>query len=156
MRAGKPGILACLGIAATGVAALATACSAPSSLSLAAGQSPAGRATPTMTPSPVAVLGQLSFGTFPATQDGERALMLCEDWAGLRGEYVGRILAQTPYQLEQWFSSAAWRPAFSADSPLKTDPAYSKITTAFSLATAGQAASIANARSLDRACAAAD
>ena len=155
--AGRGGIAA--GVAAgvaIGVAALATACGhASSSLSLAAGQTP-GRATPNVTPSSVPELGQLNFGTFPATEDGIRALRLCEAWSGLRAQYVHRVQTDTEFELEQWFSGADWRPAFIANTPLRTDPAYSEISSAFGLATTGQGAGIASAKLLDRACAAAD
>ena len=156
MGAGKLRALAGCGIVAAGVAVLASACtSASSSSPLRPGQA-TGTVTPTVAPSTVPVLGRLSFGTFPATPDGARALMLCEQWSGLRGEYVTRVQADSPYQLEQWFSSAVWQPAFSASRPLVVDPAYSQISTAFGLATTGEAASIASARLLDKACAAAD
>ena len=102
------------------------------------------------------VLGQLTLGLFPSTGNGAQALMLCEQWAGLRGAYVARVRADTPYELEQWFSSTAWRQAFTANRLLRADPAYSDISTAFGLATTGQAASIASARFLDRACTQAD
>jgi hypothetical protein len=143
------------------VAVLAGACGHVSAASPAAGQASAagqapGPATPTVTPSTVPVLGKLAFGTFPSTWDGTRALTLCEQWSGLRGEYVARVRADTPYQLEQWFSSTVWRAAFSANSPLRVDPAYSNISTAFGLASTGEAASIASARLLDKACAAVD
>jgi hypothetical protein len=49
-----------------------------------------------------------------------------------------------------------WLTAFTANNPLRNDPAYSNIDVAFGLATTGEAASIASARWLDRACAAAD
>jgi hypothetical protein len=159
MWAGKLRVLAGRGVVAVGVAALAAlavGCGhASSTASLARGQTPA-PATPTMTPSGVPVLGRLTFGTFPSTLDGTRALSLCEDWAELRAQYVARVGKETPYQLEQWFSSSAWRPAFSANSPLRTDPSYGQLNTAFGLATTGQSASIAQAKFLDKACAAAD
>jgi hypothetical protein len=156
MGAGKLRVLAGRGIAGVAVAVLAGACGHVSASSPpAAGQAP-GPATPTVTPSAVPVLGKLAFGTFPSTWDGTRALTLCEQWSGLRGEYVARVRADTPYQLEQWFSSTVWRAAFSANSPLRLDPAYSNISTAFGLASTGEAASIASARMLDKACAAVD
>jgi hypothetical protein len=156
MRTGK---LRVLGIAAAGaaLAALAGGCTraAPSS-SLAPGQTPP-PLTPTMTPSAVPVLGRLTFGTFRATQGGANALQLCEDWAGLRGQYVARIEAgATPFQMEQWFSSAAWQPAFHASGPLQVNPGYGEISVAFGMATIGQTAAIAQAKRLDAACAAAD
>ena len=156
MGARKLRVVAGCGVVAVGVAVLASACGQVSASSPpAAGQAP-GPATPTVTPSTVPVLGKLSLGTFPSTWDGTRALTLCEQWSGLRGEYVSRVQADTPYQLEQWFSSTVWRTAFSANSPLRGDPAYSDISTAFGLATTAEAASIPNARFLDKACAAAD
>lgn len=156
MGAGKLRVLAGRGIVGVAVAVLVGACGHVSASSPpAAGQAP-GPATPTVTPSTVPVLGKLAFGTFPSTWDGTRALTLCEQWSGLRGEYVARVRADTPYQLEQWFSSTVWRAAFSANSPLRLDPAYSNISTAFGLASTGQAASIASARMLDKACAAVD
>lgn len=155
MGAGKLRVLAGRGIVAAAAAVLASACTSASSSPSAPGQA-TGTVTPTVAPSTVPVLGKLSFGTFPATPDGARALMLCEQWSGLRGEYVSRIQADSPYQLEQWFSSAVWQTAFSASRPLVVDPAYSQISTAFGLTTTGEAASIASARLLDKACAAAD
>jgi hypothetical protein len=156
MGAGKLRVIAGCGIFAIGVTALAGAYGhASSSSSLAAGQVP-GLARPTVSPSAVPVLGKLFSGAFPATPDGTRALTICEQWSGLRGEYVPHVQADTPYQLEQWFSSAVWRPAFTANGPLRIDPAYGDISTAFGLATTAEAASIPNARFLDKACAAVD
>ena len=168
MGAGKPRVLAGRGVfgrgvgrsvagwglAAVGLAVLAGACDSGSS-SPAAAQPPA-PATPTVTPSTVPVLGKLSFGTFPSTWNGTRALMLCEQWSGLRGEYVPHLRQDTPYELEQWFSSTDWRAAFIANSPLRNDPAYSNISTAFGLTSTAGAASVDNAKWLDQGCAAAD
>jgi hypothetical protein len=137
--------------AAVVVAALATACGSVSYSSST--QRPA---VPTVTPSSVPVLGKLTLSTFPATEDGRRALTLCEQWSGLRGEYVSRVQADTGFELEQWFSSRVWLPAFSANSPLRTDPAYGGISTSFGLVSTGEAASISSARMLDAACAAVD
>jgi hypothetical protein len=169
MEAGKPRILAGRGafgrgvgrgvvgwgLAAVSVAVLAGACGGGSSSPVNTAQ-PSVPATPTVTPSTVPVLGKLSFGTFPSTWDGTRALMLCEQWSGLRGEYVPHLRHDTPYELEQWFSSNDWQAAFIANSPLRNDPAYSNINTAFGLVSTAEAASIANAKWLDRGCAAAD
>ena len=159
MEAGKLRVRAGRGVVAVGVAtlaALAAGCGhASSTAPLATGQTPP-PATPTMTPSVVPVLGKLTFGTFPSTMDGTRALSLCEDWAELRAQYVVRVGKETPYELEQWFSGPAWRSAFSANSPLRTDPNYGAIDTAFGLATTGGTASIAEAKLLDKACDAAD
>lgn len=157
MGASKLRVLPCVGAAALGVALLVSGCATMrTSSSLAPGQSPSGRATPTVTPQPVPVLGSMSYGTFPASKDGMDALIVCEQWAVLRDQYVERVRTDTPYQLEQWFSSSAWLPAFQANSPLKTDPDYSQINTAFGLVSTGAAASVANAELLDKACATAD
>jgi hypothetical protein len=158
MGAGK---LRGLGVAAgaAALAALAGGCTgaAPSAPPPTASGQTAPPLTPTMTPSAVPVLGQLTFGTFPGTWTGVKALQLCEDWAGLRGQYVTRVTAgDTPFQLEQWFSGPAWQPAFAVSAPLQVIPAYSHISVTFGLATTGDTASIAQARLLDGACAAAD
>jgi hypothetical protein len=156
MGAGRLRVLAGHGVAAIGVTVLVSACGqVPPSSSLAPGQIP-GSATPAVTPSSVPVLGRLALGTFSSTSDGMRALALCEQWAGLRGEYVSRVEADGPFLLEQWFSSTVWRPAFNANSPLRIDPAYGDISTAFGVASTGETASISTARMLDKACAAAD
>jgi hypothetical protein len=156
MGAGKLRVLAGRGVVAVGVATLLAGCGQASpAASLAPWQTPP-PATPTMTPSAVPVLGQLAFGTFRATGDGANALSLCEDWAGLRGQYVARVGTGTPYQLEQWFSSAVWRPAFNVSSSLRLDPHYGEVSVAFGLATTGAAASVGSAKLLDKACAAAD
>jgi len=155
MGAGRLRVLACRGVAALGVAALAGACGGAPSSPLAVGQTP-GRATPTVMPTAVPSLGTMSYGTFPATPDGLRALTVCEQWAALRGEYVTLIRTDTPYQLEQWFSGPQWAAAFVANSPLKTDPDYSAINAAFGVVSTASSASIGSARLLDKACAAAD
>jgi hypothetical protein len=109
-----------------------------------------------VTPSTVPVLGKLAFGRFPATWDGTRALELCEQWSGLRGEYVARLRSDSPFQLEQWFSGDAWQAALSDGGSLRGDPAYGDVSVAFGEVSTGAAASIASARFLDQACAAAD
>ena len=157
MGGGRLRVLAGRGVAVLGVAALAAGCGhAASASSPAAGQTP-GPATPSVPPSTVPVLGPMTYGPFPATRDGESALTVCEQWAQLRGQYVARVQAShTPYQLEQWFSGPTWQTAFSASNPLRVDPSYASIGVAFVVATSGDAASIQNAKVLDRACAAAD
>jgi hypothetical protein len=110
-----------------------------------------------MVPSPAPVLGPLKLGTFPATEDGVYALKVCEQWAGLRGDYVARLRQDSPFQLEVWFSSSPqWLAAFNANSPIKADPHYVYISTAFGLVSTAAAASVSNAKLLDQACAAAD
>jgi hypothetical protein len=173
MGAGKPRVAACAGPGAPGLALLpllaltallallASGCASTSPLAaaLALGPTPSpatATATATVTPQTVPELGSMSYGTFPASKHGMDALVVCEQWAALRGEYVGRLRADTPYELEQWFSGRAWRTAFQADRPLKTDPNFSKINAAFGLVSTGAAASAANAKLLDEACASAD
>jgi hypothetical protein len=165
MGAGKPRVDVRAGSAAPGlalvalVALLASGCAdmRSSSSSLAPGQTPyPAAAMATVSPQPAPALGPMSYGMFPASPDGLDALTVCEQWAGLRYEYVARLRADTPYQLEQWFSGPAWRLAFQANRPLKTDPNFSEINAAFGLASTGAAASLANARLLDAACARAD
>ena len=156
MGAGKARVLACAGAAALGVALLAGGCARmPSSSSFAPGQTP-GPATPTVSPQAVPVLGSMSYGTFPASTDGMDALTVCEQWAVLREQYVGQVRADTAYQLEQWFSGSAWLPAFQANKPLKSDPDFVQINTAFTLVSTAAVASVPNARQLDEACASAD
>ncbi len=155
MGAGTLRAAAGRGAAAAVVAVLAGACGHASSSSSPAA-APAPPAPPTVTPSPVPALGPLAFGTFPSTWDGTRALALCEQWSGLRGEYVARVRADTPFQLEQWFSSDAWQAALTAGGYLRGDPAYGDLSVAFGEVSTGATASIASARFLDQACAAAD
>jgi hypothetical protein len=113
-------------------------------------------ATPTITPTAVPVLGTLKLGTFPSSVDGLKALDLCEQWATLRGQYVGMLKGSTPHQLDVWFSEPVWNDSFADESHLKLDPDYANISMAFGLATVGDEATIANAGLLDQACASAN
>jgi hypothetical protein len=101
-------------------------------------------------------LGLLRIGAFPSTWDGSQARRLCDEWAGLRGQYATQVSRDTPFELEQWFSAPSWHPAFAANSPLRTDTNYMYISGAFGLVSTAAAASMDNARLLDTACAAAD
>jgi hypothetical protein len=148
MKTVKVWVLAGRGIVALSVAAVAAACGSASGAALA---------VPNVTPTAVPVLGKMTFAAFPNTWDGLRALTVCEQWAGLRAQYVANVKVDTPYQLERWFSSSpAWTTAFGANSELKTDPNYINISNAFGLVTAGDVASLSSARLLDQACAAGD
>ena len=121
--------------------------------------SAASAASPDETPAAAASapgLGLLRMGTFPPTADGSQARRLCDEWAGLRGQYASQVSRDTPFELEQWFSAPTWQPAFTANSPLRSDPAYLYISSAFGLVSTAAAASVDNARLLDAACAAAD
>jgi hypothetical protein len=156
MGAGKLRVFAVRGgvvvLAAAAAAALAAGCGSVSVTPPGAGQAAllAGQAS-------VPELGALKLGSFPATWDGAKAQAICQQWAGLRGEYVTRLHRDTPFQLEVWIStSPQWLAAFTADSPLKTDSNYSGIRTAFGLVSTAAAASIGNAKWLDASCADAD
>jgi hypothetical protein len=156
MGAGKLRVFAVRGgvvvLAAAVAAALAAGCG-----SVTASRPGAGQAELLAAPASAPELGMLTLGSFPATTDGNLAQMLCQEWAGLRGDYAAQLRQDTPFQLEVWFSSSPpWLVAFNADSLLKSDNSYIEITTSFGLASTAAAASIANARALDKACAAAD
>jgi hypothetical protein len=110
-------------------------------------------ATPTMSPTPVPTLGNLTLAQFPSTVNGVTALDLCEGWAGLRGQYVSEVQEDTPLQLDDWFSGSAWSPVFGYAAKLEYYLAYPRIILAFGQVTAPQFASIPNARDLDAACA---
>jgi hypothetical protein len=153
MRAGRLRVLAGQGIVGIGVAALAGACSSASS-SVSVSATPTVFATPTVTPSSVPLLGKMTMAPFLATPDGEHGLVLCEQWAQLRGQYVSQVKADTPNQLDLWFSGRVWAAALSAERGLATDPLYSHLSAAFGTAVVPDVASIANARQLDAACAA--
>jgi hypothetical protein len=150
MRAGKLRELAGCGVIAAGVVALACGCSSTSS-ALPPGATPL-PATPSMTPTPVPVLGAMTLGTFPSTVDGLKALDLCEQWAQLRGQYVSMVKTSTPHQLDLWFSGPLWNNAYGDETHLKLDPDFSNISMAFGLATVGDEATLANAGLLDQAC----
>jgi hypothetical protein len=153
-------VLAVAGAGAMGLACAPPATAAPVSppaTSTGAADSAAGTVSATVTPTAVPVLGRLTLGSFPATSDGSSALTVCQQWAGLRGQYLPRLRQDSSFQLEQWFSTGPqWLTAFSAASPLKTDPRYLYISTAFGLVSTAAAASESTARLLDQACAAAD
>lgn len=104
--------------------------------------------------SAAATLGPLALGSFPATTDGRLAKSICSSWAGLRSEYATRVATDTPFQLNQWFSSPAWGTIQSDALKLPAEGAYVPITAALGVVFNGDTASIANARNLDRACAA--
>jgi hypothetical protein len=144
-----------IGVLAAG--AVAAGCATAVAATPASPPGRPGTAAPAVAPSAVPVLGRLTLGTFPATTDGTAARTLCEQWAGLRGQYIPQLRHDTPFQLERWFSvTPQWLTAFAANTPLKTDPAYLYISTAFGLVSTAAAASVPSARLLDAACTAAD
>jgi predicted small lipoprotein YifL len=141
-------------LAAAAVLSLA-ACGPSSPAPAAAPASPTTPSTPAALPK-AAAAGPLKLAAFPSASGGKDARGVCEQWAGLRGEYAGRTATDSPYQLNQWFSSAAWRKAWSDATALGNDPAYANLETAYGLATLGDAAGPANARLMDSACAKGD
>jgi hypothetical protein len=88
--------------------------------------------------------------------DGNLARGACEEWARLRVEYISRVVADSPYQLNQWFSGPDWAKSYSDVNKLGSDPSYSHLETAYGAATLGDTASVAWAGLLDRACSAGD
>ena len=144
MRPGKLRMRVGHGIAVIGAAMLVSGCVSVST---------APNATPTMSPTPVPVLGKLTLAHFPSNYNGEQALWLCEGWAGLRGQYVTEVKKDTPYQLDVWFSGSAWTPLFGIANSLENNRAYPRLTLAFGQATDPMFASVANGRSLDHSCA---
>lgn len=130
--------------------ALAACSSSPASSTAAP---PAVTAPAAQSAAPAPTLGPLTLGHFPATADGRLARDICEAWQGLRSQYAANVANDTPYQLNQWFSSAAWQTEHSDASKLN-DPAYASLEGALGVATVGDTASLAVAREVDKACAA--
>lgn len=149
----KPPVLLAAALAAGVLAVSACGSSASSSATISA----AAASAPPLSPPPTAVtLAPLTLASFPATTDGELAKGICQQWQGLRQQYEDRTVTDSPYALNQWFSSAAWQPEDSDASALNGDPAYSKIETAFGVGTVGDDASAGAVREMDAACAAGD
>ena len=145
MMADRLRVLVGLGVAAGGVAMLAGGCGSSSS-SL--------NGTPTMSATPVPVLGSLTLKSFPSTVDGAAALQLCEGWAQLRGQYVSNVENDTAHQLGLFFSEPQWAIPFADEGKIEPDPAYEHLYIAFGQATVVGIASINNGRHLDAACSA--
>ena len=157
MGAGKLRVFAVRGgavvFAAAVAAALAAGCGSVTATPPGAG---AGRAARRPRPS-VPELGTLTLGSFPATSGRRARRRRCASSGPGCAASTSPAPPDTPFQLEVWFSTAprGW-PRSPQNSPLKSDPSYIEITTRFGLASTAAAASIANARALDKACAAAD
>jgi hypothetical protein len=139
-------------LAATALAVCA--CSPASSPAAAIATAPAASSSAPAAAAPAATLGPLTLGAFPGTTDGRLAKDTCEQWQGLRGQYAARLAADTPYQLNQWFSGPDWHAAWTDVNKLGDDPAYGNLETAFGVALVGDMASIPDARLIDKACAA--
>lgn len=144
--------LAAAGALAAGVALSLTACgSSPASSSAA--NSPAAAAA---TPPAAAALGPLTLADFPSTAGGKDARGICETWLTLRQQYEDRMTTDSPYQLNQWFSSAAWQKTQADGMALGNDPAYQHLETALGEATVGDMADAGTVRLMDAACAKGD
>lgn len=120
---------------------------------------PASSAPPSesvIAPGSAPALAPLTLGRFSATTDGKLAKGICGQWQGLRQEYAQRLTVDTPYQMNQWFSSADWAKEYADSSQLGGDPAYSNLEAALGVATVGDEASAASAAAVDKACERAD
>ncbi len=134
-----------------------TACgpSSPSAAPAAAASSRTAQAAAAR-PAPPAALGQLTLARFPSTSSGKEARGICETWQKLRREYAGRLAADSPYQLNQWFSGPDWHKSWEDGAALGNDPAYSNLEVAYGTATVGDEAGAATIKQMDEACAKGD
>lgn len=108
---------------------------------------------PALPPPPTAVtLGPLSLAGFPSTTAGTEARGICEAWLGLRQQYENRTVDDSPFQLNQWFSSPAWAKVQSDGNALGNDPAYSHLETALGETLAGDVAGAETIKLMDSAC----
>jgi hypothetical protein len=64
------------------------------------------------------------------------------------------VQVDTPYQLNQWFSSSDWATEYNDANELGDDPAYVNIESSMGAGLVGDMANVAAARQIDRACAA--
>jgi hypothetical protein len=140
--------LTLIAVSAVSVAVLA-GCSSAASSSSAAAANPAPAAT-------AKTLAPLVLGHFPDTTDGKLAREVCEQWQGLRQEYVYRLTIDSPNQMNGWFSSSAWSKEYAESNELGNDPAYTQLEASLGVATVGEDASDANAGLVDKACEKAD
>jgi hypothetical protein len=138
--------------AAFGIAACASSSSAPP----AAAASPAATAAAMPPPPPAPAVGPLTIAHFASTSGGDAARGICEQWVILRHEYANRLATDSPYQLNQWFSSADWHKARSDGNALGDDPAYSHLEVALGEAMVGDMADAGTIRLMDDACARGD
>lgn len=144
-------------IAAAALAAGAlsvTACGSSSPPPAAA--APAATAAATAPASAPVTLGPLKLASFPPTAAGTEARSVCRAWQGLRREYASRLSSDSPYKLNQWFSSAAWHKSWEDAAALGNDPAYAQLEVAYGTATVGDMAGAGTAREMDKACAKGD
>jgi hypothetical protein len=140
-------------IALTASALAVAACSSAASPSAGGSATPpAAASSAPAAAAPDATLGPLTLGTFPATTDGKLAKNICTAWAGLRHQYATNVQNDTPYQLNQWFSSSAWSAEMSDAQKLGATDIYASLAGALGVATVGDTASINVAREVDKAC----
>jgi hypothetical protein len=122
-----------------------------------ASSSPAAVAAPPLPPPPTAVtLGPLKLADFPATVGGKEARGICEAWQELRQQYEDRMVTDSPYQLNQWFSSAVWQKEQADAIRLGADPAYTHLEVAFGVGLVGDEADSGTVKLMDSACAKGD
>jgi hypothetical protein len=107
---------------------------------------------PAQTSTAIPALAPLTVGTFPHTTDGRLAKVICDQWAGLRTQYVSAVVNESPYQLNQWFSGPAWAKVQSGFLEIGDDPVYTKLSVAFSGVTVGDMADDSAAQQADEAC----
>lgn len=139
-------------VAVTAAVAVLAGCGSSASSSSAAAAPSSGPAAPGTAPN----LAPLTLGHFPGTADGKLAKGICEQWQGLRQEYVYRLTIDSPYQMNQWFSSSAWAKEYALANELDGAPAYSNLQGALGVATVGDDAGDAVAAEVDKACEKAD
>jgi hypothetical protein len=114
-------------------------------------------AAPVLPPPPTAVaLAPLKLAAFPSTPGGKEARGICQAWLGLRQQYENRMVADSPHQLNQWFSSRAWAKTQDDGTALGDDPAYAHLETALGEAVTGDMAGAGTVKLMDSACAKGD
>lgn len=143
-----------LAIAAIPVALAAIAACSSSPAGTGATTPAATTAAAPVSASPEPTLGPLALGHFPSTTDGRLAKAICGQWQELRGQYAGNVVNDPPVQLNQWFSSPAWKAVQADAAKLGNDPVYANLETALGVGMVGDTASIATAQEIDKACAA--
>ena len=147
-----------LAAAALAAAALsATACGASAPAVSAASAAVSSPVAPPLSPPPTAVtLAPLKLADFPSSAVGNDARGVCEAWLTLRQQYENRMVTDSPYQLNQWFSSSAWHKSWTDANALGNDPAYSHLEVAYGIATVGDMVDSGTVKQMDGACAKGD
>jgi hypothetical protein len=81
-------------------------------------------------------------------------MSMCIAWSGLRAQYAANVAADSPVQLNEWFSGPAWAAAEGDAGKLGSNPQFTSLEAAWGVATTGDTASAAAAGNVDKACAA--